>query len=133
MQTALQQNKPSNFYRDQNRSAVMNRAVFLFCFTSFFSFINLCDAQEKQGQARIDSLLAQLPLANEDTSKVNLLVDLSFTYRAINPEEGISLGKQASELAKELKWSKGIADANMRLSVIIMWLNQTIQKHLNIS
>jgi hypothetical protein len=29
-----------------------------------------------QGQGRIDSLLGQLPKANEDTNKVKLLIDL---------------------------------------------------------
>ena len=47
-----------------------------------------------QGQQRIDSLLAQLPKAKEDTNKVKLLIDLSHTYYSINPDEGLKFGKQ---------------------------------------
>ena len=49
----------------------------------------MATAQEKQGQARIDSLLNQLKKVKEDTGKVNLLNNLSTAYGYINPEEGI--------------------------------------------
>ena len=87
----------------------------LICFTISFSILTFCEAQSKQGQARIDSLLAQLPKAADDTNKVNLLVDLSFTYVSTNPDEGISIGKVALTLAEKLNWEKGMADANMRI------------------
>jgi len=47
-----------------------------------------------QGQGRIDSLLIELPKANEDTNKVKLLIDLSHTYYSINPDDGLKFGKQ---------------------------------------
>ena len=64
-----------------------------------------------QGQDRIDSLLGQLPKANEDTNKVKLLIDLSHTYYSINPDEGLNFGKQGLELAEKLNWKKGMANA----------------------
>jgi len=70
---------------------------------------------QKQGQARIDSLLTQLPKAKDDTNKVNLLNDISFTYYYIKPDEGIKFGKQALELANKLNWKKGVAHANHRI------------------
>jgi tetratricopeptide (TPR) repeat protein len=64
-----------------------------------------------QGQERIDSLLRELPKANEDTNKVKLLIDLSHTFYSINPDEGISFGKQGLLLAGKLNWKKGIGNA----------------------
>ena len=64
-----------------------------------------------QGQPLIDSLLTQLPKANEDTNKVKLLNDLSLTYYSINPDEGLKYGKQGLALAEKLNWKKGMAYA----------------------
>ena len=54
--------------------------------------ITICAGKQSpaqlQGQDRIDSLLSQLPTANEDTNKVKLLIDLSHTYYSINPDVG---------------------------------------------
>src|SRR4030095_2553989 len=72
---------------------------------------------QKSGQERLDSLLAEIPSAKEDTGKVNLLVDLSFTYNSIDPDQGINYGKEALDLAEKLKWKKGIADANRTIGV----------------
>ncbi|MCO6494033.1 MAG: hypothetical protein J5I98_36785 [Phaeodactylibacter sp.] len=49
---------------------------------------------QKQGQARIDSLLLELPRASEDTNKVLLLATLSYNYYPINPDEGIKYGNE---------------------------------------
>ena len=70
-----------------------------------------------QGQARIDSLLPQLPKTIEDTNKVNLLTDLSFTYNSIDPDEGIKFGKEGLALAQKLNWKKGMANANRTIGV----------------
>ena len=67
---------------------------------------------QKQGQARIDSLLLQLTRSKEDTNKVKLLNDLSFTYCSINSDEGIKFGMQSVSLAGSLHWKPGIARAN---------------------
>ena len=64
-----------------------------------------------QGQERIDSLLGQLPKANDDTNKVKLLVDLSHTFYSINPDEGLKFGQQGLALAEKLEWKKGMANA----------------------
>src|SRR6185503_212551 len=64
-----------------------------------------------QGQERIDSLLGQLPKANDDTNKVKLLVDLSHTFYSINPDDGLKFGQQGLALAEKLEWKKGMANA----------------------
>jgi class 3 adenylate cyclase len=71
-------------------------------------FQSLCYSQ-RQGQDRIDSLLANLPNVITDTDKVNLLADLCFTYYSINPDEGIKSGNIGLELAEKIKWEKGTA------------------------
>ena len=80
------------------------------------SFLNFSSAQ-KRGQERIDSLLGETHSSNKDTNKVHLQIDLSFTYNSIDPDAGIKYGKEALDLAKELDWKKGIADANRALGV----------------
>jgi tetratricopeptide (TPR) repeat protein len=70
-----------------------------------------------QGQERVDSLLAQLPNVNDDTSKVKLLTDLSFASYSIDPDEGLKYGMQGLELAEKLNWKKGMANANRTIGV----------------
>jgi adenylate cyclase len=65
----------------------------------------------KQGQARIDSLLTELPAAKDDTNKVKLLNDLAINFSAIKPDSGILFGEQALKLAQALDWKTGIARA----------------------
>src|SRR6266542_4138187 len=81
----------------------------LLIFFMHYSCITM--AQEKKGQARIDSLLTQLPKLSDDTSKVKLLNDLSDTYAYINANEGIKVGEQSLSLAQKLNWQNGIATA----------------------
>ena len=80
-----------------------------------FFIITICAGKQSpaqlQGQDRIDSLLSQLPKANDDTNKVKLLIDLSHTYYSINPDEGLNFGKQGLALAEKLNWKKGIGNA----------------------
>src|SRR5690242_20742193 len=86
----------------------MKKIFLLFIIT--FLVMNHLSAQ-LQGQDRVDSLLQQLPKANEDTNKVKLLVDLSHTYYSINPDEGLKYGKQGLALAEKMHWKKGMANA----------------------
>lgn len=62
-----------------------------------------------QGQAKIDSLLKELPKMKEDTNGVNLLKSLSFEYHRINPDKGLKYGKQGLKLAEKIDWALGTA------------------------
>ena len=86
----------------------MKKILLLFIITMYVQKQSLA---QLQGQDRIDSLLGQLPKANEDTNKVKLLIDLSHTYYSINPDEGLKFGKQGLALAEKLDWKKGMANA----------------------
>lgn len=83
-----------------------------------YAFILLCllaSGQvyaQKQGQERLDSLLAALPHVNEDSTKANLLIDISFVYKNIDPAKGIKYGKEGLALAEQLDMKKGMARAH---------------------
>src|ERR1700733_15001086 len=79
-------------------------------------FIPMLLHAKLQGQARVDSLLNELPKAKEDTNKVKLLNTLSFGLSFINPDEGMKYGTQGLKLGEYLKWEKGIAGAYNCLS-----------------
>jgi class 3 adenylate cyclase/tetratricopeptide (TPR) repeat protein len=68
-------------------------------------------AQPRQGKAKLDSLLAELPRMNADTNKVTLLKDISNLCYGISPLDGIYYGEQGIILARKLGWQKGEADA----------------------
>ena len=83
----------------------------------FSSLIGIRAFSQKQGQARIDSLLEVLKKAKDDSNKVDLLNDISYTYSYINGPEGINYGKQGSALAEKLNWKKGMAYADLRIGM----------------
>ncbi len=66
---------------------------------------------QKQGQERIDSLIALLPAMAEDSSKVKMLEEISYSYYSIDPDEGVKYGRGSLELAQKLGWEKGMAQA----------------------
>ena len=94
----------------------MKKAISLFfiMMTILILCIKMVIAQ-KQGTARIDSLLTELPKAKSDTNKVNLLNDLSYTFSRLNPMQGIKYGNQALELSNKLNWEKGAASAQCNI------------------
>ncbi|HPH82595.1 MAG TPA: adenylate/guanylate cyclase domain-containing protein [Flavobacteriales bacterium] len=81
-----------------------------------FTFIFLCllpsfCIAQKQGQDRIDSLILVLPSMSEDSNKVKMLEEISFSSYSINPQQGLKYGFESLNLAKLIKWDKGIARA----------------------
>ncbi len=72
---------------------------------------NICIAQ-KEGQALIDSLLAELPKAKEDTNKVNLLNVLSNKTGALGDfDKSLEYGNHALLLSQKINYKKGEANA----------------------
>ena len=65
---------------------------------------------QKKGQARIDSLLSELPKAKEDTNKVKILNNLCVLYKDIDEyDNGYKYGNQGLELAQKINYTKGEA------------------------
>jgi two-component system NtrC family sensor kinase len=89
-------------------TSTMLSRLLLICFL-FCSGLRPAFAQPKTGQARLDSLLAELPRAKPDTNRVKLLNAISYEYHNSNSSEGINYAKQALALARRLTWKKGIA------------------------
>lgn len=63
-----------------------------------------------QSDLTIDSLLKELPNMKEDTNGVNLLKEISFEYRNLDPNEGIIFGKQGVKLSNSINWEIGKAN-----------------------
>ena len=95
----------------------MNRCPLLLVLMFLLATQNL--HAQKKGQELVDSFIAALTSAryknNEDTNKVKLLSNLSFTYSHINPDEGVKYGQQGLDLATKLKWPEGMAMSNSSL------------------
>ena len=65
---------------------------------------------QKKGQARIDSLLSELPKAKEDTIKVKILNKLCVLYKDIDEyDNGYKYGNQGLELAQKINYTLGEA------------------------
>ncbi len=77
----------------------------------FLSNITILMAQ----QSKIDSLTNRLGKNLADTSRVNVLNELSKSYWRINPDSSILFGQEALTLAKQLKFKKGEAAALSRI------------------
>jgi tetratricopeptide (TPR) repeat protein/serine phosphatase RsbU (regulator of sigma subunit) len=97
----------------------MRKVFFLFAisFLILNSTFVIVEAQQ-QGQAKIDSLLKELPNIKEDTNAVKLLSNLSFEYYLINPDNGIKFGEQGVKVAKKIVWKVGLANCYNSLGVV---------------
>src|SRR5262249_13818241 len=68
-------------------------------------YVQLCVAQD----AHIDSLKNALNSTPEDTTRVNLLIELSKNYFSTSPPDAIAYGEQAKALAEKLQFKRGLA------------------------
>jgi serine phosphatase RsbU (regulator of sigma subunit) len=88
----------------------------IFTLLLLLSHLNLF--AQKQGQARIDSIVSYLQNNNkQDTNTVNSLCEIAFAYYTINPEKGVEVGKEALKLAEKLNFIGGQAKANRFIGV----------------
>jgi serine phosphatase RsbU (regulator of sigma subunit)/sulfur relay (sulfurtransferase) complex TusBCD TusD component (DsrE family) len=62
-----------------------------------------------KGNDNIDSLIQVAKKAREDTSKVDLLIEISWQYRLVNPTEGVKWGENSYTLSDKLKFKRGMA------------------------
>ena len=78
----------------------------------------LLGAQQKQGQALIDSLLQRLNspgYSKEDSLRADILNELTYAYYNVDPDKGIQYGKQCLQLATKLKLRTQVASVNTYL------------------
>jgi signal transduction histidine kinase len=82
--------------------------------------LSYCDGHaQKKGQPLIDSLLAVLPAAKEDSGKVKLLMRIAQAYMLVNPREGFSYADNGLRLAEKFHWKPGIANLHNTLGLRI--------------
>ncbi len=85
----------------------MKQVVILCLLAALFFLPQRAAAQKKQGQARLDSLLAEAPKMADDTAAVKLMDYISGMYSTINPDEGLKWAARELALAQKLGWRKG--------------------------
>jgi adenylate cyclase len=73
-----------------------------------FAFFGLNSILAQNQQQKIDTLLARLSLAREDTNKVNILLGLIEAHVYYKEEEGLKYEQPAFELIEKLQWHQGL-------------------------
>jgi adenylate cyclase len=77
------------------------KRYFLICIVFVYSLAEV-NGQPLQGQARLDSLIAELPKQKTDTNKAKLLMEIATGYSYIDGDEGIKYSKQLLSLSDKL-------------------------------
>jgi signal transduction histidine kinase len=97
------------------------------------SLLALCTVAsgQKTGQAKVDSLLVELPKAKHDTVKLNILLNIMTTYNTFNREEGLKYVEEALAVAIRTKSTEGEADVKNVIGRMY-WRNGLFEKALNI-
>jgi len=85
-------------------------------------------AQHRE-QARIDSLLAELPHVKQDSSRLKLLINLMTFYNDFNGDEGLKYEKQALDLARKLNSKTSVADVKNAVGRIY-WRKGNVEQGL---
>lgn len=91
---------------------MFNKKIFS-CFFLLLLFQQTVCAQ-RADQKIVDSLLALLPNAKEDTAKVNLLAEIMLAHVYYKPEKGLTYYRPALELVQKLNWKSGVAKIKHR-------------------
>jgi len=78
--------------------------------------INL-KAEKLQGQAKIDSLLSELPKAKGDTNEVKLLNNLSYTLLYREKDKGVDYAQKGLKLSERINWQEGKALSYNNLAI----------------
>ena len=94
----------------------MKRILIILLTINFSLFTVHCYAQLK-GQARIDSLLTELPRQKHDTNKIRVLSSLANAQSGLNNEEAFKYVRQEMELSEKIGWDKGIGISHRDLGM----------------
>lgn len=65
---------------------------------------------QKQGQARIDSLVAEVPKMKEDTNGSMLLHRIAYAYSLVDAQQGLKWAEKELALARKIAWRRGETD-----------------------
>ncbi|MBD0779059.1 sensor histidine kinase [Maribacter sp. ANRC-HE7] len=82
----------------------------------FFLLLSITGMSQTGREARIDSLENALKIAAHDTTRVNILSELTRSYGGIDSLKCFENGFKAIALSKKIYYLKGMADANINLA-----------------
>lgn len=91
---------------------MVNKKIFSCLFLLLLFQQTVC--AQRADQKIVDSLLALLPNAKEDTAKVNLLAEIMLAHIYYKPEKGLTYNRPALELVQKLNWKSGVAKIKHR-------------------
>lgn len=77
---------------------------------------NFAYSQDRNSEL-VTTLKIKLQKTTVDTVKINILNQIANTYRYSNAPEGLKYGNKALALAENVRWKKGIAEANENLGI----------------
>jgi len=80
-----------------------------------------------QGQAKVDSMLAEANKLPLDTNKVNLYQLITLEYRVFNPDSAMKYAKTTYKMANDLNWQKGKTFALFGIGLIHERKNDYLQ------
>jgi signal transduction histidine kinase len=78
-------------------------------FTFFILVFSIGTNAQKQGQAFIDSLVAEIPKPKSDTLQIRLLNKIGINYLAVKPAAAFQYAEMGLQLATKIKWDRGIS------------------------
>ncbi|WP_276166351.1 tetratricopeptide repeat-containing sensor histidine kinase [Zobellia alginiliquefaciens] len=85
----------------------------VFVFTLSLSFLS---SAQTGREARIDSLENALNIADQDTTRVNILSELARSYGGVDSLKAFEKGFAAIALAKKINYLRGMTDANINVA-----------------
>lgn len=77
-----------------------------------------------QDQTRVDSLRTEIAQASNDTTKVNLYIELHDLLRLSNFNEAAAIAETSYNLAKSINWPKGIAITGRNFGIALNLLGK---------
>ncbi|GAB1371601.1 hypothetical protein MASR1M45_16630 [Candidatus Kapaibacterium sp.] len=107
----------------------MNKYFLVGIFVVYIGLTNELICQ-LEGNLRIDSLRKEIPKLKHDTSKVNALIDLSYTLYFSYPKESIALANEALELSRKHNFKFGESRAYSSLGVTYTFVKSDFARGL---
>jgi len=101
--------------------------IIAFFIVNLFAFHASC---QYRGSSNLDSLQALITNAKEDTTKVNLLLEISINTACVDTSLSLLAIKSAWQLAEKLKWQKGKIVALNRMGYVFEYYIKDHQKSL---
>lgn len=90
----------------------MKQQIFLILLLQIgITFLNYANETGENENQHLDSLLIVYQGMNDDSNKVIILNEISWHYIVISADSGIDFGLRALNLASEIEWEKGRANA----------------------